>query len=88
MYKPYVWNVAFLSFRGADVAFSPRGGDYDPLPKHFSLELKSLVSRLLAVDPEQRLNLAEALKEEAPKRKAETKTGEKHRKHKESPRFL
>ena len=52
------------------------GGDYDPLPSHFSLELKSLVSRLLAVDPEQRLNLAEALKEEA-QRKRESETGEK-----------
>ena len=52
------------------------GGDYDPLPSHFSLELKSLVARLLAVDPEQRLNLAEALKEEARFGKPESETGE------------
>lgn len=44
-------------------------GDYDPLPPPFSAELKSLVARLLAVDPQQRLGLAEALKEEAHSRR-------------------
>jgi serine/threonine protein kinase len=34
------------------------------LPEHFSPELKSLVARMLAVDPQQRLTLSEALKED------------------------
>ena len=42
----------------------PTRGEYEALPEHFSPELKSLVARMLAVDPQQRLTLSEALKED------------------------